>query len=376
MKEIGIYVHIPFCVSKCAYCDFYSLPQKCHSEELKRQYVSALIRQLDHAAKKYGRLAVSTVFIGGGTPTVLKTELLCELINALQIRFDLTRNREFTIEANPKTFDLEKLTALRRCGVTRISMGVQSANEKELKTIGRIHSFEDAKTAFDLTRKSGFDNISVDLMYGLPYQTEDSFLHSVDEIIRLSPEHISVYGLQLEEGTPLYRQKDTLPFPSEDDSVSMYSKAIALLAENGYCRYEISNFAKKGCESRHNLGYWKGKEYLGFGAGAYSFFDSKRFSIACDIEAFCTCEDFDALTTVDEVLTDEEKATEFIMLSLRLTEGLAIAELFDRTRNAEFYLKRCEPFTKSGHLKNENGRLFFTEKGFNVSNTILSEIIF
>ena len=376
MKEIGIYIHIPFCVSKCAYCDFYSLPERCQSAELRKRYVKALVRQFDHAKKKYGELAVSTVFIGGGTPTVLSTELLTELITALKCRFDLTRNTEFTVEANPKTFDKEKLTALLRCGVNRLSIGIQSANENELKAIGRIHTFEEAKAAFDLTRRSGFDNISVDLMYGLPYQTEASFLNSVREIIKLSPEHVSVYGLQLEEGTPLYKQKDNLPFPTEEESVSMYSKAINLLAENGYYRYEISNFAKRGSESKHNLGYWSQKEYLGFGAGAYSFFDNTRFSTEADVTAFCECEDFDSLITVDEVLTDEDKAKEFVMLSLRLTEGFAVKELFDRTRNAEFILKKCEPFINGGYLKNENGRLFFTEKGFNVSNTILSEILF
>lgn len=376
MKEIGIYIHIPFCVSKCAYCDFYSLPERCQSAELRKRYVKALVRQFDHAKKKYGELAVSTVFIGGGTPTVLSAELLTELITALKCRFDLTRNTEFTVEANPKTFDKEKLTALLRCGVNRLSIGIQSANENELKAIGRIHTFEEAKAAFDLTLRSGFDNISVDLMYGLPYQTEASFLNSVREIIKLSPEHISVYGLQLEEGTPLYNQKDNLPFPTEEESVSMYSKAINLLAENGYYRYEISNFAKRGSESKHNLGYWSQKEYLGFGAGAYSFFNNTRFSTEADVTAFCECEDFDSLITVDEVLTSEDKAKEFVMLSLRLTEGFAVKELFDRTRNAEFILKKCEPFIKCGYLKNENGRLFFTEKGFNVSNTILSEILF
>jgi oxygen-independent coproporphyrinogen-3 oxidase len=376
MKEIGIYIHIPFCVSKCAYCDFYSLPERCQSAEMRTRYVKALVRQFDWAKKKYGEFAVSTVFIGGGTPTVLSAELLTELITALKSRFDLTRNTEFTVEANPKTFDKEKLTALLRCGVNRLSIGIQSANENELKAIGRIHTFEEAKAAFDLTRKSGFDNISVDLMYGLPYQTEASFLHSVSEVIKLSPEHISVYGLQLEEGTPLHKTQNTLPFPSEEESLSMFSKAIMLLAENGYRRYEISNFAKRGYESKHNLGYWSQKEYLGFGSGAYSFFDNARFSTKVDVAAFCECKDFDALITVDEVLTDEDKAKEFVMLSLRLTQGVDVKELFNRTHNAEFILNKCEPFIKNGYLKNENGRLFFTEKGFNISNTVLSEILF
>ena len=376
MKDTGIYIHIPFCVSKCAYCDFYSLPERCQSAELHKRYVKALIRQFDWAKKKYGELTVSTVFIGGGTPTVISAELLTELITALKSRFDLTRNTEFTVETNPKTFDTEKLTVLRKCGVNRLSIGIQSANENELEAIGRIHTFEEAKSAFDLTRKSEFDNINVDLMYGIPHQTEASFLHSVSEVIKLSPEHISVYGLQLEQGTPLYDKKVSLPFPTEDESLAMYSKAIKLLAENGYARYEISNFSKRDRQSKHNLRYWSQKEYLGFGAGAYSFFDNARFSTRADVTAFCKCDDFDSLITVDEVLTDEDKAKEFIMLSLRLTDGFAVKELFDRTRNAEFYLNKCQPYIDGGYLKSENGRLFFTEEGFNISNTILSEILF
>ena len=314
--------------------------------------------------------------MGGGTPTVLSTDQLIRIIVALKTSFDLTRNCEFTVEANPATFDEKKISALFANGVNRLSMGVQSSCDNELKTIGRIHSFEDARSSFHLTRKSGFGNISVDLMYGLPYQTKQSFLKSVTDVIELSPEHISVYGLQLEEDTPLYSKKDILPFPSEDECVEMYSSAIALLKEHGYCRYEISNFAKDGFECRHNLGYWSASEYLGFGAGAYSFFENKRFYCEQDVRAFCACEDHSEMITVEEVLSDEDKEKEFIMLSLRLTKGFSIKELFDRTRNAEFYLKRSEPFIKNGLMEIKDGRLFFTEKGFNVSNTVLSEILF
>lgn len=374
--SIGIYIHIPFCVSKCAYCDFYSLPEGCHREELKERYVSALIRQLKWAKKKYGKLTVSTVFIGGGTPTTLKTEQLVRLIASLKSTFELTRNCEFTVEANPKTFDEEKLSALKKCGVNRLSIGMQSANENELKLLGRTHTFEDTKKTFDLTRKCGFDNVSVDLMYGIPSQTEQSFLRTLEEAIKLSPEHISVYGLQLENGTPLVKNKDEYVFPDENECVSMYSKGIALLSEAGYKRYEISNFSKDGKECRHNLGYWSQGEYLGFGTGAYSYFDDKRFFCESNVELFCDSDSFDALITVDEVLSPDDKVTEFIMLSLRLTDGFSEKELFNRTRNAELYLKRFEQFIKNGFIKRKNGRIFFTEKGFNISNTILSEILF
>ena len=376
MKEIGVYIHIPFCVSKCAYCDFYSLPGCAQTDTLKRRYVDAIKRQFDWATKKYGKLRAKTVFIGGGTPTVLETELLCDMIHAIKTAFDLTPKHEFTIEANPKTFDITKLTALREQGVNRLSLGVQSANDSELSVLGRIHSFNEAKHAIDLTRKAGFDNISVDLMYGIPYQTEQSFIKSVAEVIGLSPEHISVYGLQLEQDTPLYRQKDTLPFPNEEEAIQMYSRAISLLAENGYNRYEISNFSKPGYESKHNLGYWNQCEYLGFGSGAYSFFDNTRFSCESDAQAFCECKDFESLLAVDEVIDGEEAAKEFVMLALRLSNGFSEKELFDRTRNAELYINKCIPYVKSGFMRRENGRIFFTEQGFNVSNTILAEMLF
>ena len=370
----GAYIHIPFCVKKCAYCDFYSLPS-CGGEE-KERYTSALIRQIRWAEKKYGHITFDTVFIGGGTPTALETEQLGRIIAALKSSFDLTRNCEFTVEANPMTFDKAKLTDLRESGVSRLSLGIQSAQDNELALLGRIHTFEEAKKAFELTRKCGFDNISIDLMYGIPDQTEQSFLDTVKRTIALSPEHISVYGLQLEEGTPMHRDRDRLTFPSENECVSMYSECIDLLKKGGYERYEISNFSKKGYECRHNLGYWSGGQYLGFGAGAYSFFDRKRFFCEEDVSRFCRAEDFATLITVEETLDDIDLEKEFIMLSLRLTRGFSVKELFDRTRNAEFYLKRCEVYIKNGFMEMRDGRIFFTEKGFDVSNTILSEILF
>ncbi len=374
--NIGIYVHIPFCVSKCAYCDFYSLPSAKTDDALKDEYVEALVRQIRSAPSIYGEQAVDTVFFGGGTPTVLKTEQLLHIIQALKGAFHLTRNCEFTVEANPATFDFDKLTALRAAGVNRISLGVQSAQDCELSLIGRIHTFEQAKNAFNLTRNAGFDNISIDLMYGLPSQTEHTFFDSVQKITELAPEHISVYGLQLEENTPLCKNRKNYTFPSEDECISMYSAAIALLKKHGYDRYEISNFSKKGRECAHNLLYWSQGQYLGFGAGAYSYFDNRRFHTESDINVFCDTENFDDITVLDEEISDADKVTEFIMLSLRLTRGFSEKELFNRTRNASFYLDKMKKFIKAGLMKRENGRIFFTEDGFNVSNAILSEILF
>ena len=373
---IGIYVHIPFCVSKCAYCDFYSLPSAKADGFLKERYVKALIRQIESAKSVYGSQEIHSVFFGGGTPTVLETEQLLRIINTLKSSFNLTRNTEFTVEANPATFDEGKLTALREAGVNRISLGVQSANNNELELLGRIHSFEQAKDAFNLTRKCVFDNISIDLMYGVPSQTKESLLDSVKAVCELSPEHISLYGLQLEEGTPLCKNRERYTFPSEDECVSMFSSAIALLKQNGYGRYEISNFSRVGKECRHNLLYWSQGEYLGFGVGAYSYFDNKRFHLDGDIDAFCNADSFSDIITVDEVLDCHDKEREFLMLSLRLTQGFSEKELFDRTRNPQFYLNRIQKFIDSGHMARNDERIFFTESGFNVSNAILSEILF
>ncbi len=368
--SIGIYIHIPFCISKCSYCDFYSLPKA--DEALKQSYVDALIRQIKGAPKSIA----DSVFFGGGTPTVLKTEQLLQIISAVKTAFHLTPNAEFTVEANPATFDEKKLTALKNAGVNRISLGMQSAQDNELALIGRAHSFKQAKAAFELTRRCGFDNISVDLMYGLPSQTRESFLDSITKIAELSPEHISVYGLQLEENTPLCKNRENYIFQSEDECVSMYSDAISLLKERGYGRYEISNFCKSGRECAHNLRYWSQGQYLGFGAGAYSYFADKRFHTRSDIDAFCSTDDFEKITEYDETVLGDEKVKEFIMLSLRLARGFCENELNERTRKASFYIDRMEKFISCGLMKRENGRIFFTEQGFNVSNAVLAEILF
>lgn len=371
---IGIYVHVPFCVSKCVYCDFYSLPKV--DESKKERYVQALLRQIEQSRELYGTLEADTVFFGGGTPTSLKAEQLLRIINTVKSNFNLTRNAELTVEANPATFDSEKLTVLKNAGVNRISLGVQSAQDGELIQLGRIHTFDDAEKAFNLTRSCGFNNVSVDLMYGIPSQSEVSFLDTVSKIIKHSPEHISVYGLQLEEDTPLCKNRHTYTFPNEDECVSMYSKAIALLKENGYYRYEISNFARQGYECAHNLGYWSRGEYLGFGAGAYSYFEGKRFHFKNDVDVYLETNDFSAALCVDEELNSQDKIAEFIMLSLRLTKGFSESELISLTPSADIYLDRMRKFIKSGLMQRENGRIFFTEKGFNVSNSILSEILY
>ena len=408
-KPIAIYVHIPFCVSKCAYCDFYSIPckladkenmaqqpdllngsavdgiQGCHSlfsdeiYSLQKRYVHALIRQMRIVSRQYRCPRVSTVFIGGGTPSVLKTEYMQQLIKDLYHCFDIADDAELTVEVNPDTVDEEKLSAYKKMGINRLSIGMQSAVDSELRTVSRIHTFESVKAAVKGARAAGFDNVNLDIMYALPSQTLESFKTTLDAVLSLSPEHVSVYGLQLEEGTPLFKNRENLAFPGEDAENEMNALALDILEKNGYSRYEISNYAKEGFECRHNLTYWTQGEYVGFGVAAHSFKDGKRFSIKKDIEAYCNSLDFSELTETEEILSNEELTDEYVMLSLRLCRGLSVKELKALTESAETYLKRAEPFIKSGFMElyTQEGEEFlhFTHKGFNVSNTVLSEIL-
>ncbi len=377
MKNFSIYVHVPFCVSKCAYCDFYSLPcGESGQTNKKTAYINAVLRNMETWGERANRRCADSIFIGGGTPTSLDTSQISDLICGIKKNFNITPNAEFTVEANPKTFDEDKLLTLRKLGVNRLSIGMQSANDSELRAISRIHTFSEAKDAFELARKCGFDNINLDLMYGLPSQTAESFTKTLDAAANLHPEHISVYGLQLEEGTPLWRQRDSLTFPTEDEVNGMNAHAQKKLGEHGYFRYEISNYSLPGKECAHNLGYWSQKEYLGFGPGAYSFWDAKRFGFPEDLDTYCTCLNFDALCVTDEILSKEEINREFVMLSLRLTRGVELSALSERTLNAENLLSLSESFIKSGHMSFENGFLRFTPSGFNISNYILSELLF
>lgn len=377
-KLLGIYIHIPFCVSKCAYCDFYSLPcekQKI-TDELKNDYVRALVRDMEQTASAYKNAVIDTVFVGGGTPTLLPVSDIYELTGALNRLFDLSEVKEFTFEANPATFDAEKLRVMRECGVTRLSIGMQSACERELSALGRIHTFSDTKKAVELARNCGFDNLNLDIMYGIPYQTKESFLATLEKASELSPEHISVYGLQIEEGTPICKNRKSYVFPTEDEEYEMSSLIPNALGKYGYSRYEISNYAKEGFECKHNLGYWTQGEYLGFGCGAYSFINGERCYREKDLGTYLACLDFNTVTVTDERLTENDKVEEFIMLSLRLSSGLSIEKLESMTGNAGKYIERTKKFVKLGLMKENDNHISFTDEGFNVSNGIIAEIIY
>ncbi len=377
MKNLSLYIHVPFCISKCSYCDFYSHScGKIENHPKKTAYLNAVLRNIK-SWKHFGeKRKVNSVFIGGGTPTVLSAEQLTEIISALKGSFDLSLDAEFTVESNPKTFDEEKLRALKQLGVNRLSIGVQSAVDEELRLLSRIHTFNEAKKSFELARSCGFDNINVDLMYGIPSQTVRSFEKTLDRVTALRPEHISVYGLQLEEGTPLWHRRDKFNFPSEDEENNLNALALQKLSNAGYFRYEISNYSLKSYECRHNLGYWSQGEYIGLGPGAYSYLGARRFYLPRDLELYCKCEDFDSFSVTEEILSKEDSDREFIMLSLRLTQGIALDELKKRTPRLEIFMSRAENFINAGFMEITKDRLHFTPNGFNISNYILSELLF
>jgi len=373
-REIGLYVHLPFCIRKCAYCDFYS----GNFYEYADRYIDALLKEANRYAKEYKNLKISTLYFGGGTPSSLSSEQLFRLISGLFRVFDFSDNAEITLEANPATLDEEKLSVLQKNDVNRLSIGAQSCQEKELSVLGRLHGYEDFLETYALACRY-FDNISLDMMFGLPEQTVEGFRDSLEKIVRLSPQHISLYALKIEEGTRFYEKRNSLSLPSEDDVSDMYLLANDYLTQMGYLQYEISNYAKQGSLSKHNLAYWQGKEYIGLGAAAHSYFDGVRYANSPDISAYITAMERDKLPPKSEltVLSDAERLTERIMLSLRLTEGLDCDKLlrefhYDIRSKNEKFLHTC---IQEGYMIFSDHKLSFTPKGFLVSNSILSELI-
>lgn len=396
-KKLGLYVHIPFCHAKCAYCDFYS--QSGAGDELMQRYVDALLLQMEDysaAAKNY---TVDTVFIGGGTPTSLPVKSMCELLCGINRHFNIARGAEFTMEANPATVSLAALTKYRKMGVNRLSIGLQSAQADELAALSRIHTVEDFEASYNAARRAGFDNISVDIMYGIPLQTADSFSRTLDYVTAHDPEHISVYGLKIEESTPFARMRDTLILPDEDTEADMYLDCIRYLEAKDFRHYEISNFARPGYECRHNLKYWNCDEYLGIGCAAHSYFNNMRFSMKRDLMLYIDAMEADisrgglltgdgfameqeqlrSAQPIDELysVTPNERIGEYIMLRLRLTEGVSAAEFgarFGMNFDA-LYGRRLQIYIDNGFMRYDGDRYSFTPKGMYVSNYILSAIL-
>ena len=367
---LGLYIHIPFCKAKCAYCDFYSL---AHSEEKMDAYMAALLRHLEEVAPRAAGMQVDTVYFGGGTPSYLGAARLCRILQTVLRRYDVARDAEITLEANPDSAgDWKELRRLRRAGFNRLSLGVQSTDDALLRRIGRIHTYEQVQQAVMAARKAKFTNLSLDLIYGLPGQTMEDWQRTLADAVALGPEHLSCYGLKLEEGTPLWQQRQTLTLPDDDAQADMYLYTVAALGEMGYEQYEISNFAKPGKASRHNLKYWRMEEYAGFGPGAHSDFGGVRYGYVRDIDSYIA-----GRLVLSESENDSTLARdyEYVMLSLRTAAGI------DRQTFEKRYRQRFQPmealfeqYEKAELASRTEGGWRLTPKGFLVSNSIIAAL--
>ena len=377
MKAKGLYIHVPFCLSKCAYCDFCSFTH--FDEGLIDSYVDALIREILEY-KREERISVDTVFIGGGTPSILTPLQLEKITVAINHTFDLSGLSEFTVEVNPRTADKEKLSAYRSLGVNRISIGLQSIHENELKILGRDQSFDDFLAVYHSAREVGFENISVDIIYGIPSQTIESLKETLNRVVDLSPEHISLYSLILEEGTPIFERMDSLDIPDDDIVYDMYSLVNSTLSQSGYTHYEISNYAKQGFSSCHNTKYWKLDDYIGVGLSAHSFLGGERFynpADRFDITTLFRYIDGELPRIYEEKPTRENTLSEFVMLGLRTSFGISLAEFKERF-GEDFVSSRkreIDGFINNGLAKISDERFYLTEQGMFVSNSIILELL-
>lgn len=367
---LGLYIHIPFCKAKCAYCDFYSL---AHSEEKMDAYMAALLRHLEEVAPRAAGMQVDTVYFGGGTPSYLGAARLCRILQTVLRRYDVARDAEITLEANPDSAgDWKELRRLRRAGFNRLSLGVQSTDDALLRRIGRVHTYEQVQQAVKAARQAKFTNLSLDLIYGLPGQTMEDWQRTLADAVALGPEHLSCYGLKLEEGTPLWQQRQTLTLPDDDAQADMYLYTVAALGEMGYEQYEISNFAKPGKASRHNLKYWNMEEYAGFGPGAHSDFGGVRYGYVRDIDSYIAGKLVLSESENDSTLARDY---EYVMLSLRTAAGI------DRQTFEKRYRQRFQPmetlfeqYEKAGLALPTEGGWRLTPKGFLVSNSIIAAL--
>ena len=377
-KPLELYVHIPFCIRKCAYCDFVSGPG---TKAMQKEYEEALLAEID-AAEETAESEVISAFFGGGTPSAVDAGMLARVMEKLRSKYIFSEDAEITLEANPGTLDAEKLKCYRKSGFNRISIGCQSVHDEELKRLGRIHTFAEFQESFALARDAGFANINVDLMSGLPEQSEEKWEESLRTIAELSPEHISAYSLIVEPGTPFAEQK--LDLPDEDTEREMYARTAEILAEYGFFQYEISNYARPGYACRHNIGYWTGVEYLGLGLGASSLVGGKRFQVTADLNRYLvfTKEELAAGAQYEEIheLSRQERMEEFMFLGLRLTGGVRTAE-FERRFGVAMeavYGEVIERLLKEGLLEaavQTDSHIRLTEYGLDVSTYALAEFL-
>ena len=376
VRPLGLYIHIPFCKSKCVYCDFYSLAGR---EDRMDDYTAALCAHLRETAPFAAAYTVDTVYFGGGTPSYLGEKRLREILKTVEKRYHLAKEPEITLEANPDSAgDWKALRALRRAGFNRISLGMQSACDEELKAISRVHTAAQVRQAAEAVRRAGFKNLSLDLIYGLPHQTQARWMENLAAAVELNPEHLSCYGLKVEEGTPLFAMQDTAGLPGDEEQADMYLQTVEFLKQYGYEQYEISNFAKPGYASRHNLKYWQLQEYAGFGPGAHSDFGGVRYAYAKDLDAYIAAARGGAFQfSENSAIPPRDRDTEWVMLGLRTVYGLDPADYehrFRRRFDPIFlpFLQKCEA---AGYALRQDGCWHLTPRGFLVSNRIISALL-
>ncbi len=390
IRDLSIYVHIPFCKAKCSYCDFLSFGGCGYQEQ--RQYVNALCREIEAYRVISKEYRVQTIFFGGGTPSYIDADLLCEVFDTIQNVFDVAGNAEITIEGNPDSLKTDKLKKYQKAGVNRLSIGLQSTNDEMLFRIGRIHNYNQFIAAYKSARQAGFNNINIDLMSGLPGENMDSYLRTLGTVVELQPEHISAYSLIVEEGTPLSDNEKLLAMlPSEEEDRKMYARTKHFLKQSGYKRYEISNYAKEGFECRHNKVYWTGGEYLGVGLGAASYMTFFSDDEHCKKIRFHGVEHIDeyveSFMKCDSLREDDyrdlyfckrkDEMEEFMFLGLRLMEGVSKETFRDRfgVTMESVYGDVIEKYIKKELLVEENGRLYLSDRGIDVSNVVMAEFM-
>ena len=373
---LGLYIHVPFCRSKCQYCDFYSVATK--DDKLIDGYLDAVCDHIKEAGELAPGYKVDTIYFGGGTPTFFGADGMAIILTTIRRNFDVDNNAEITFEANPDSVSDRLLHRLHAEGFNRVSLGIQSDDDEMLKKLGRPHTYAQAVAAYHRIRKAGFRNVSVDLMYGLPGQDLYDWQETLDNVLRLIPEHVSCYALKIEEGTPFYEYKDMLNLPDDDTQAEMYLAAVETLRGRGFRQYEISNFCRKGMLSKHNMKYWTGGEYLGFGPAASSDFAGKRFTLKRDLQAYISGirDGGDIMEEMEEIPV-RERAGEYLMLRLRTSTGIDAAE-YEKLFLLPFapledVLEKHRRFFHA--TQTDTGRWVLTPKGYLVSNDIITDLL-
>ena len=377
LKPLGLYIHVPFCRSKCQYCDFYSLSGGMNHESMDL-YLSAVLAHIKETAQRVVGYTVDTVYFGGGTPSFFGAQNLIRILTEIDRRFHLDPAAEITFEANPDSINSHSLQKLRRAGFNRISIGIQSDDDSKLKALGRPHNYQQAQSAVTQARRAGFTNVSVDLMFGLPNQNREQWMATLRNVMELKPDHISCYGLKVEPGTPLWEYKEGANLPDDDMQADMYFYAVEALESFGLHQYEISNFALPGKECRHNLKYWTGKPYIGFGPAAASDFGGKRFTAESNLDRYITgILEQGTILSECEAIPHRERAGEYLMLRLRTAHGI------EENEYMQTYLLPFAPLEELLQSyarqdlaeQTENGRWRLTPKGFMVSNAIILQLL-